>query len=143
MKRSIFKIVTCVAACAAVATLHGQPNTDKLSSEIGKDVLEQNQKLRSANGQYELVMQSDGHLCIYKNGQFVWGNGSYRKGAPPYKLAMQADSNLVVYGSSGAIWASGVRSNGMAPYTVRMQDDGNLAIYDSTGRHVWDRINSK
>ena len=32
-----------------------------------------NQGLRSHNGQCNLIMQKDGNLCVYKNGnQFVW-----------------------------------------------------------------------
>jgi hypothetical protein len=99
--------------------------------------LEQGKVLTSANGKYGLVMQADGHLCIYDAGKPVWCNGAYGRGKGPYKLAMQADSNLVQYGSTGATWASGTKSTGKAPYTVVMQNDGNLAIYDNANKHIW------
>jgi hypothetical protein len=140
VKGRIFRFVVCAAACTAVVPLHAQVKTDRLSSGTSGGFLQQDQKLTSANGKFVAVMQSDGHLCIYENGRFVWGNGAYGKGTAPYKLAMQADSNLVQYGASGETWSSGARSSGKAPYTLIMQDDGNLAIYDNANSHVWSRM---
>ncbi len=113
------------------------PTLDRLSSGTTSGVLNQGEKLVSANGKYRAEMQTDGNFVIYTSSrQAIWATGTNGKGSAPYKLAMQADSNLVVYGRTSAIWASGVHKR-VAPYTLIMQDDGNLVIVDRSQVVVW------
>ncbi|MEP7192143.1 MAG: CHAP domain-containing protein, partial [Actinomycetota bacterium] len=94
--------------------------------------LSANQSLKSPNHQYDLIMQGDGNLVIYRSGGgAVWS--ATTSGANT--LVMQGDGNLVIYRSGGvAVWSSGTA--GKAGAYVRIQDDGNLVIYQGSAA-VW------
>ena len=84
--------------------------------------------LRSAGGQYELIMQTDGNLVVYdlRNGRSpMWASDT--AGASSTRAVMQGDGNFVVYTGDQAIWAS--ETDGHEGAYVRLQDDGNLVVY--------------
>lgn len=100
------------------------------------------QYLDSPNGQYELVMQSDGNLVLYVVGQRpLWDTSTW--GHPGAYAVMQSDGNLVVYGTGGALWASGTSGNPGAGLDV--QSDANVVVYSNYGRPLWDsgRVNNE
>lgn len=82
-----------------------------------------------------LVMQDDGNLCVYDNGdKLIWQSGSNGKGVGPYRLMMQTDGNLVIYDSKNtATWSSGTNGKGSPPYKLKMRKDMSLEIKSSTG----------
>ena len=89
-------------------------------------------KLFSTNGQFMLILQSDGNLVLYAlGGRALWC--TCRTGADT--LALQTDGNLVAYASGWPLWAS--NTSGRGSYKLVMQDDGNLVIYSSSGAPVW------
>lgn len=90
--------------------------------------------IRSTDGRYRLVMQTDGNLVIYSPKRAIWSSKTARKSVR--HMAMQTDGNLVLYGTNGRpLWASNSsRKNG---FRLVMQTDGNLVIYSKTGRPVW------
>lgn len=90
------------------------------------------QSIFSNNRQYELAMQTDGHLVLYGRGRALWASNTWRSDAN--HLVMQTDGNLVLYGPSGPKWAS---NTWRSPANVMMlQDDGNLVMY-GPGGPVW------
>lgn len=94
------------------------------------------QHLSSANGQYQLELQHDGNLVLYRmsDGTAVWSTGT---GAAPGQLVMQMDGNLVLYDAGGsAVWASGTVNYPGA--VLEMQNDGNLVIYSYNYAPLWD-----
>ena len=95
------------------------------------------QSLSSANGQYELTMQQDGNLVLYKNAPFqvaLWS--SETQGNSGSSATMQADGNFVVYDNAGnPLWDAGTYGNPGA--TIQVQDNGQLAIQSSTGSILW------
>lgn len=65
-----------------------------------------NDTLVSNNGQYRLVMQSDGNLVLYdQNNSALWATGT--DGNPGSFLVIQDDGNVVVYKPNQPIWATG------------------------------------
>jgi hypothetical protein len=82
-----------------------------------------------------LVMQDDGNLCVYDNGdKLIWQSGSNGKGVGPYRLMMQPDGNLVIYDSKNtATWSTGTNGKGKPPYKLKMRKDLSLEIKSSTG----------
>jgi SpoIID/LytB domain protein len=91
------------------------------------------QALRSANGRYQAVLQSDGNFVVYGPGHALWGTRTQAAGA---SLALQSDGNLVLYDAAGRPrWASGTAGSG-SPNALIMQDDGNLVLYAPRGA-VW------
>ena len=77
--------------------------TDRLTHEQS---LFPGETLTSPEGQYELIMQTDGNLVIYDvwNGRSpVWASDTV--GAPNTRAEMQDDGNLVIYWQQ-PLWAS-------------------------------------
>jgi hypothetical protein len=96
-----------------------------------------NSQLISNNGQYQLVLQTDGNLVLYRlsDKHPLWASGT--KGKASTTATMQADGNFVIYDSQKhSLWASGTKGKGGV--TLVLQDDGNLVIYKQDGKTaVW------
>jgi hypothetical protein len=75
---------------------------------------------------FELVLQGDGNLVIYKSsGRALWASNTDIGDVTT--AVMQADGNFVIYNREGrAIWATA--TNG-APGYLCFQNDGNLVVY--------------
>ena len=93
------------------------------------------QAIHSNNGQFELLMQTDGNLVEYGPvGEVQWNSGTF--GHPGAFVTMQGDGNLVVYSNTGqALWNSG--TGGHPGASLHVQDDGNLVIYALNGTALW------
>ncbi len=92
------------------------------------------QSLQMANRSRTLIMQRDGNLVLYSNGQPVWA--SFTQGNPGAFMTMQSDGNLVVYSKDfRPLWATYTNNNPGS--TVVLQDDGNIVIYNAGGAPVW------
>jgi hypothetical protein len=91
--------------------------------------------LLSPDGQYELVMQTDGNLVEYQGSSVLWASGT--GGDSGAWATMQADGNFVVYQGSTAVWNA--QTEGFDGGYVSLQDDSNLVVY-SSGHPVWDRL---
>ena len=87
-----------------------------------------NDTLTSSNGQFQLILQSDGNLVLYRmaNHHPLWASNT--DGTDAMRAIMQMDGNFVLYNFHGhALWASG--TDGKPNSFLIMQDDGNLVIY--------------
>jgi hypothetical protein len=90
-------------------------------------------KLESPNGQFALIMQTDGNLVAYTWPHGYWASNT---GGAGTNLVMQGDGNLVIYDNRGvALWASHTNNNPGA-YLV-LQDDGNMVIRRADGLVIW------
>ena len=127
-------LVAAVAVCLALVPLVAGATTtsDTLTAPatLGTDA-----KIVSANGNFRLIMQSDGNVVLYTiQNRALWSSGTYRY--PGGTFVVQTDGNLVVYAPGhGAVWASG--TNGSGGSRLRVQNDGNLVLYTSAGKAVW------
>lgn len=96
--------------------------------------LDPGQYLSSQDLRHQLVLQSDGNLVLYSNGQPIWA--TYTMGAANPRLIMQSDGNLVLYAQGGRpVWAS--RTAGHGATTLVLQNDRNLVAYPSSGGASW------
>jgi hypothetical protein len=97
--------------------------------------------MRSPNGKYELRMQHDGNLVLYRasNMQVLWHSNTYMY--PGLRAVMQGDGNFVLYdgwvdyGQYYSYWHSNTWQHHGS--TLHLQDDGNLVIYRSDGYVPW------
>jgi hypothetical protein len=94
-----------------------------------------NQELVSRDGNFRLVMQSDGNLVEYRSD----GNVPFSSDTCGRSVAhaiMQTDGNFVIYSPGGeAIWATNTPGHRGA-YLV-LQNDGNIVIYWPTKEVLW------
>ena len=92
--------------------------------------------LVSPSGRYRLVLQGDGNLVLYWEGQPLWNSGT--RGDAPDHLIMQNDGNLVIYQGLNVLWDSksggGARSSA---YYLSLENDGNAVVYSPAGQPIW------
>jgi hypothetical protein len=91
--------------------------------------LAQGELLRSADGRFILIMQTDGNLVLYYYNVALWssataGNSSINR------AIMQTDGNFVLYDTNNVPHWSSATAGYSGSYIV-MQDDGNLVIYQN------------
>lgn len=103
----------------------------KPSNKLRNDerlVASKNQYLRSEDGRYRFVMQSDSNLVLYgPSGRALWASNTVGRGADHAR--MQGDGNLVIYNRHDKpIWASNTPRHYNAFLIV--QNDGNVVIYE-------------
>ncbi|MFI9786347.1 hypothetical protein ACIHEI_23055 [Kitasatospora sp. NPDC051984] len=123
MRKNVFRRATAallgaavisMAAPAVTATATTPPATDGTDLPSGQKLMPGQSVI---NGESELVMQADGNLVIYLDGDnghrgpVLWASGTYNNpGAYAY---MQPDGNFVIYRqggspeSGGALWSTG------------------------------------
>lgn len=122
--------VLCIATASGLLAQHRRMDAN-WSMARGNSVW-------STDKRYELAMQEDGNLVLYRhtNGvdKAVWSSGTNGKAVK--HCIFQSDGNLVLYDfANRPIWATGPR-NSLSPYML-LQNDGNLVIYNARGGVVW------
>ncbi|MFC4913737.1 hypothetical protein [Actinomadura gamaensis] len=86
---------TAVSA-PAFAAPSAQPRTEAAAARSvlkPGQTLKAGQALRSPNGRYKLVMQSDGNLVVYRGHSSIWSSHTWVKGS---SATMRTDGDLVV-----------------------------------------------
>lgn len=97
--------------------------------------LDVGQVLKSPNGAYQLVMQTDGNLVLYAPGQDpLWDSNT--DGYVGTIAAMQDDGNVVLIQGGTVRCSFGTQGNGGA--ILEVQDDGNLVVYAPGHVAEWD-----
>ncbi|MFC4064621.1 LamG-like jellyroll fold domain-containing protein [Actinoplanes subglobosus] len=123
---------------AAVAVMYDRQRGDATSAnELGvNESMRAGDALRSLNGVFQLRMQSDGNLVLYRDGAPVWAtNTAGNEGA---FLVMQGDDNLVLYRvDKTALWHT--NTGGSGADRLVLSDDGRLELQDSTFHVYWRR----
>jgi len=100
----------------------------------GDQGLGQGESVKSCDGRFELIMQTDGNLVLYMGSAPLWATRT--NGKDGYAMWMQTDGNFVLYNPyETALWAAG--TYGHAGATLHVQDDGNLVVYTSAAKAVW------
>jgi surface antigen len=95
-----------------------------------------NQYLKSSDGRFQAIMQSDGNFVLYGPSGALWSSKTASAANSGSYIVMQGDGNLVIYNPAGrATWSSAT-----APSSgdfLAMQSDGNLVIYSGAGKALW------
>jgi hypothetical protein len=105
--------------------------------EPGRQLDSGNQKL-SPNGQWRLVMQSDGNLVIYNvaTGNYKWS--TFTGGSGAQRATMEQNGCFNLYTEPGVLkWSTWTRDAGSV---LRLKDDGVLAVVNTKGWTVWNSV---
>jgi len=124
--------MTTLNISEALPPLPPPPPLFRSSLNVNEE-LKAGQRLRSPDRRFDLVMQTDGNLVLYRNSdsKSLWATGT----TGGSRAIMQGDGNFVRYASSGVpVWASNTAGNNGA--TVQLQNDANLVIYKA-GTPIW------
>jgi hypothetical protein len=100
------------------------------------EILQLGQSIKSPNGLYILVLQTDGNLVLYDNYyNAIWSTGTEYQNV--IMAQMQSyDGNLVLYNvNNQSVWTSNTLFNPGAYLDI--QDDGNLVIYTKDAYPLW------
>ncbi|MEU7164677.1 hypothetical protein AB0A70_08540 [Streptomyces morookaense] len=135
---SIVRRLTGLAASAVLATvgLLATGGTAHAAYDPGAATIWNDEPLMANdwhvdNGPAQLIMQKDGNLVVYVNGNARWSANTQNCGV---KAVMQTDGNLVVYGQNGhACWESHTAQNQLGTHyavmKLRLNNNGTLTIY--------------
>ena len=106
---------------------------DRLSSGQGLLV---GKFIKSADGRFTLIMQTDGNLVLYgPQNQPLWASGTDGSNNP-FDVIMQEDGNLVIYDTNNnPLWASSTKGHPGAIFIVHI--DGNAVISDTSNDTLW------
>jgi len=126
------------------AHINGGPQDLIANSGVMPDHLYRNEEMRSWDGRFKLVMQSDNNLVLYDtsrpppNSTWASNTANYPWGT---WAVMQSDGNFVLYASDGfGTWAvCSSRTSGNSGAFIRMQNDGNLVIYKGSSA-LWNTL---
>ena len=125
------ELSSCEGSDATYNVLYGDRDTLWRGEQI-----DQCGALRSTNGNFRLVMQSDGNAVVYENSRPIWASNTNNRGTGPYRLILQDDSNFVLYDSkNNALWDSKTWNNDSR--RLVMQNDGNLVLYGPNDNAKW------
>lgn len=93
--------------------------------------LNKGQKIVTPSGRFQLVMQTDGNLVMYRPD----GSVRYRMGNGAYAV-MQMDGNFVHYKADGnAVFNTGTNTG--TANLLHIQEDGNLVVYTPSYTPLW------
>jgi hypothetical protein len=103
----------------------GGPNNLQPGQQLAQGGL-----IRSSDGRFILVLQTDGNLVLYYYNVALWNSGTYGNSSIN-RAVMQADGNFVLYDASNVQRWSTATGGYPGSYLV-LQDDGNLVVYQNT-----------
>ena len=90
--------------------------------------------LRSANGNYKLIYQGDGNLCLYnKVNAPIWA--TMTNGKASSTVIFNDDGSFLIYNGPTQVWSAQCHGKG-GKYLV-LQDDGNLCVYTQDNKPIW------
>ncbi len=102
-----------------------------------EQVLWLGEKLISENNAFELILQQDGNLVLYriKDKKVFFASNTVNKEVDAVRF--QNDGNLVVYkkGGKNAAWASNTEGKGGT--VLKLENNGDLVIQDGSGKIIW------
>ena len=132
--------------CHVHGTKLPQPNMntaqwDNPSSQGFHGSLQMGDVITSPNGAYDVTLQTDGNMVVYRksDANVEWASNTHGQ---QVWASMQADGNFVIYSGT----TIGDRSNGHLFDTntygnvgafIQIQNDGNLVLYDSKCHAKW------
>jgi hypothetical protein len=96
------------------------------------DRLMPGQRMYSSDGQFHLLMQTDGNLVVYGPNGVLWD----AIGPAGSHVIMQNDGNLVLLSATGSVvWNSQTGRKGATH--ASLEPNGNLILYTAADKAVW------
>lgn len=108
-----------------------------IKPDYGDRYIFNGESMKSYNGLYTAVLQTDGNFVVYGPSGAIWASWTQWAGSSTWAI-MQSDGNFVVYMSDAYAGAVPICSTGTWMYpgsNIQMQVDGNLVVYSEPG-HV-------
>jgi hypothetical protein len=112
---------------------------DKL---IGGQKLQFGESIKSANGKYKLIFQSDGNFVIYDSAnKSVWAANTSGPGVSSNFVEMHTDGRLILRSVAGTSWDKAPKwltaTDTDAGAYAQLTDDGRLVVFTKDGVERW------
>ncbi len=133
--RCIRDLVLALAAVTALVAPASEASAQNVDTLFSNESLMPNEWLMSSNGGFQLIMQGDGNLVLYRLADMKALWNSRTAGNPGAFAVMQGDGNLVVYRDGKPLFNTQTQGNPGSRLT--MQGDGNLVIYSPTDQPLF------
>jgi hypothetical protein len=100
------------------------------------DQLQEGQFLRSTDGRYRAVLQTDGNFVVYDGAKAIWWNG-VKDYFGLNHIVLGADGDLVarLNVNDAPLWST--QTKGSDADRLVMQTDGNLVMYNDRYQPIW------
>jgi hypothetical protein len=115
-------------------------NGDKCNFLFQGSSLGEAEFICSKDGSRYLIMQPDGNVVVYKNGNAVWSSRTdgHQAHKHPFRLTMQDDGNLVLYNRENhPFWASNTKDKGAEGFYRLIIEENKYGIFDKNGTKIW------
>ncbi len=111
---------------------------DRGSILLQNEGLGEGEALVSPGGDFVLMTQSDGNLCVSHqlNGAGIWCSRDTVASGRNFVTYMQTDGNLCTVGSEGISWCLKREPQYGGPFFLALQDDANLCVYKGTPSNI-------
>jgi len=92
--------------------------------------------IKSNNGKYIFIYQTDGNVCLYNiDGTSIWCSAVLHD---PGKLTLQTNGNLAAFDSGGVPrWTTNTGGQGNGTYTLQISNDRSVDLLDSVDTVLW------
>lgn len=128
-----------VVLLAGVLTLRPAVASDNYQKNRGStlpqnSVLSEREAMVSPQGDFMLITQADGNLCVshQQNGAGIWCSRDTVAPGHNFQTSIQSDGNLCTFGSEGVVWCLNDSAQDGGPFFLALQDDANLCMYKGT-----------
>lgn len=130
----LFDVLTRYIGLTPRGTSSGNPGGPAAHVLTAGARLYPDQYVRSPNGAFTLLYQTDGNLVLYGPGGPVWSSDTYGHSAG--HTTMQGDGNFVVYDADDIPrWSTDTHGSNGAE--LRVQDDGYLVLVSADDHMLW------
>lgn len=140
-------LASCAPRLVAGASAPAAPEraaAPAATSPVDVTTLDPGESVRSRDGRFLLVHQTDGNVVLYGSTGALWQSAT--AGRPTSILTFQADGNLVLYAATASgepgppLWHTSTGAGPRQGDLLAVQDDSNLVIYaPDHARPVWAR----
>jgi len=114
--------------------VNGEPDLASAPDRVLRDQsLGRDERITSPNGKHFLVLQQDGNLVLYSDGQPKFASNT--SGTGGNRVWLQGDGNFVLYDSTRALWASNTHAS--TGTRVIVEDNGQVVLYGESYAKLW------
>ncbi|MDQ1813436.1 hypothetical protein RBA41_08980 [Massilia sp. CCM 9210] len=135
LRWSLLLLIGLLFSLAGMRPASAAPYWINLGSTISSPKeMSQQEVMTSPSGEYFLITQTDGNLCVYRDfdNSGVWCSRSSSAGEAVYRTAMKTDGNLCTVNANGNNAWCRTNSGSEGNYFLKLKDDANLCVSRGT-----------
>lgn len=134
-----FLIATLFLTVFLVGSMASRPAAASMSYDRNRgstlpqnSVLSEREAMVSPRGDFMLITQPDGNLCVSHQltGAGIWCSRDTVAPGRNFQTSIQSDGNVCTFGTEGVVWCLNDEALGGGLFFLALQDDANLCMYE-------------